>query len=169
MKFRAKPDCIPASSIYLWSGCSLLRQQVGLRHGRLQAIPQARLPAKEEQAADLRVERYTTCTSPSTVRRGLSPHSYRNADWSITEPALMFKFNLFPKAVQRLFTSKGVWRLFFGTAVVLAFRYAGESDLLEAWIGLFNFALHVYAQVLRFVHKSSRSTGMSSGASRCHC
>ena len=34
-------------------------------------------------------------------------------------------------------TSDCFWRLFLGTVVMLAFGYAGETGLLEAWVGFF--------------------------------
>ena len=66
-----------------------------------------------------------------------SPIVYRYVDWSITVPLQMIEFNLILKAAQRPVTSECFWRLFLGTVVMLAFGYAGETGLLEAWIGFF--------------------------------
>jgi len=66
-----------------------------------------------------------------------SPIVYRYVDWSITVPLQMIEFNLILKAAQKPVTSDCFWRLFLGTVVMLAFGYAGETGLLEAWIGFF--------------------------------
>merc|ERR1712204_3049 len=46
------------------------------------------------------------------------------------------EFNLILKAAQKPVSSECFWRLFLGTVVMLAFGYAGETGVLEAWIGL---------------------------------
>ena len=52
-------------------------------------------------------------------------------------PPLTIEFNLILKAAQRPVTSKDFWRLFLGTAMMLAFGYAGEPGSLETSIGFF--------------------------------
>jgi len=64
-----------------------------------------------------------------------SPILYRYIDWSITVPLQMIEFNLILKAVQPSISSGMFWRLMLGTLVMLACGYAGESHLLNPWIG----------------------------------
>ena len=49
----------------------------------------------------------------------------------------MIEFNLILQAAQKPVTSDCFWKLFLGTVVMLAFGYAGETGLLEAWVGFF--------------------------------
>merc|ERR1739845_189715 len=64
-----------------------------------------------------------------------SPIVYRYIDWSITVPLQMIEFNLILKAAKAPISSAGFWRLLLGTVVMLMFGYAGETGLLNAWIG----------------------------------
>merc|ERR1712045_692899 len=66
-----------------------------------------------------------------------SPIVYRYVDWSITVPLQMIEFNLILKAAGKQTSAAMFWRLFLGTVVMLAFGYAGETGVLEAWIGFF--------------------------------
>ena len=51
----------------------------------------------------------------------------------ITEPLQTMEFDLIFKAAQKPVSSKCFWKLFLGTEVMLAFGYAGETGVLEAW------------------------------------
>jgi len=68
-----------------------------------------------------------------------SPILYRYIDWSITVPLQMIEFNLILRAVKPDIGAGMFWRLMGGTVVMLAFGYAGESDLFGfaagAWLG----------------------------------
>merc|ERR1739838_885945 len=66
-----------------------------------------------------------------------SPIVYRYVDWSITVPLQMIEFNLILKAAGKDTSSAGFWKLLLGTIVMLAFGYAGETGLLNAWVGFF--------------------------------
>jgi len=64
-----------------------------------------------------------------------SPVVYRYIDWSITVPLQMIEFNLILKAAGANTGAAGFWKLFIGTVVMLAFGYAGETGLMNAWAG----------------------------------
>merc|ERR1712244_201750 len=81
-----------------------------------------------------------------------SPSVYRYVDWSITVPLQMIEFNLILKAARKPVSSECFWRLFLGTVVMLAFGYAGETGVLEAWIGFF-FGLSGWAYILFEIFK----------------
>ena len=48
----------------------------------------------------------------------------------------MIEGNLILKAARKPVSAGMFWRLLLGTVAMLAFGYAGETDVLEAWIGL---------------------------------
>merc|ERR1712006_83431 len=64
-----------------------------------------------------------------------SPIVYRYIDWSITVPLQMIEFNLILKAANAPISAMGFWKLLIGTVLMLAFGYAGETGLINAWIG----------------------------------
>merc|ERR1712204_159341 len=66
-----------------------------------------------------------------------SPIVYRYVDWTITVPLQMIEFNLILKAARKPVSAGMFWRLLLGTCAMLAFGYAGETGVLEAWIGFF--------------------------------
>merc|ERR1739845_155634 len=66
-----------------------------------------------------------------------SPIVYRYVDWSITVPLQMIEFNLILKAAGKPVSGAMFWKLLIGTVIMLAFGYAGETGVLEAWIGFF--------------------------------
>merc|ERR1712026_605096 len=69
------------------------------------------------------------------VQIGSSPIVYRYIDWSITVPLQMVEFYLILSAVQPNIGVGMFWRLLIGTLVMLAFGYAGEAGLMNAWSG----------------------------------
>jgi len=64
-----------------------------------------------------------------------SPILYRYIDWSITVPLQMIEFYLILKAVQPNLSTGIFFRLFFGTVLMLAFGYMGESRFIDPVIG----------------------------------
>jgi len=64
-----------------------------------------------------------------------SPIVYRYIDWSITVPLQMIEFNLILKAAKAPISSAGFWKLFLGTVLMLAFGYAGETNIINRYIG----------------------------------
>ena len=56
-------------------------------------------------------------------------------DWTITVPLQMIKGNLILKAARKPVSAGRFWRLLLGTVAMLAFGYAGDTGVLEAWIG----------------------------------
>merc|ERR1711866_23737 len=64
-----------------------------------------------------------------------SPILYRYIDWSITVPLQMIEFYLILSAVKPNLSGGMFWRLLLGTVAMLAFGYAGEAGVLDAWIG----------------------------------
>jgi len=68
------------------------------------------------------------------VQIGSSPIVYRYIDWSITVPLQMVEFYLILSAVQPIGVGM-FWRLLLGTVTMLAFGYAGESGIINAWVG----------------------------------
>jgi len=64
-----------------------------------------------------------------------SPIVYRYIDWSITVPLQMVEFYLILSAVQPTIGVGMFWRLLLGTVAMLAFGYAGESGMINAWVG----------------------------------
>merc|ERR1711908_185456 len=69
------------------------------------------------------------------VQTHQSPVVYRYIDWSITVPLQMIEFNLILKAAKAPISAMGFWKLLIGTVLMLSFGYAGETGLLNAWIG----------------------------------
>merc|ERR1712217_623624 len=69
------------------------------------------------------------------VQIGKSPIVYRYIDWSITVPLQMIEFYLILAAVNPNLSGIMFWRLSIGTVCMLAFGYAGESNLMNAWLG----------------------------------
>merc|ERR1712003_146816 len=69
------------------------------------------------------------------VQIGSSPIVYRYIDWSITVPLQMVEFYLILSAVQPSIGQGMFWRLLLGTVAMLAFGYAGEAGMLNAWLG----------------------------------
>ena len=65
-----------------------------------------------------------------------SPIVYRHIDGSITVPLWMIEFNLIWKTAKKEPSAGMFWKLLVGTAIVLAFGYAGETKLVNGWIGL---------------------------------
>merc|ERR1712203_1189617 len=64
-----------------------------------------------------------------------SPVVYRYIDWSITVPLQMIEFNLILRAAGSPTGAAGFWKLFIGTVIMLAFGYAGETGVMNAWAG----------------------------------
>jgi bacteriorhodopsin len=65
-----------------------------------------------------------------------SPTVYRYIDWSITVPLQMIEFYLILSAIPGNKVGVAVfWKLLVGTVVMLAFGYAGEAGLMNAWVG----------------------------------
>merc|ERR1712048_1500819 len=64
-----------------------------------------------------------------------SPIVYRYIDWTITVPLQMIEFNLILKAAKAPISAMGFWKLLIGTVAMLAFGYAGETGLLNAYVG----------------------------------
>merc|ERR1711907_497511 len=64
-----------------------------------------------------------------------SPIVYRYIDWSITVPLQMVEFYLILSAVQPNIGVGMFWRLLLGTVAMLAFGYAGEAGMINAWVG----------------------------------
>jgi len=64
-----------------------------------------------------------------------SPVVYRYIDWTITVPLQMIEFNLILKAAKAPISPMGFWKLLVGTVVMLAFGYAGETGVMNAWMG----------------------------------
>merc|ERR1712228_51703 len=64
-----------------------------------------------------------------------SPVVYRYIDWTITVPLQMIEFNLILKAAKAPISTMGFWKLLLGTVLMLAFGYAGETGLINAWVG----------------------------------
>jgi len=66
---------------------------------------------------------------------GSSPILYRYIDWSITVPLQMVEFYFILTAVKSSIGSGMFFRLFIGTAIMLACGYCGEAGFLNAWAG----------------------------------
>jgi len=64
-----------------------------------------------------------------------SPIVYRYIDWSITVPLQMIEFNLILKAAKKEVSAGMFWKLLVGTVIMLAFGYAGETQMVNGWIG----------------------------------
>ena len=64
-----------------------------------------------------------------------SPIVYRYVDWSITVPLQMIEFYLILLAVQPTLGGGMFWRLMIGTVAMLAFGYAGESKVIDPFMG----------------------------------
>jgi bacteriorhodopsin len=65
-----------------------------------------------------------------------SPTVYRYIDWTITVPLQMIEFYLILSAIPGNKVGAGMfWKLLVGTVVMLAFGYAGEAGLMNAWLG----------------------------------
>merc|ERR1719324_2292820 len=64
-----------------------------------------------------------------------SPILYRYIDWSITVPLQMIEFYLILLAVQPTLGGGMFWRLMIGTVAMLAFGYAGESKVIDPFLG----------------------------------
>jgi bacteriorhodopsin len=64
-----------------------------------------------------------------------SPILYRYIDWSITVPLQMIEFYLILLAVQPTLGGGMFWRLMIGTVAMLAFGYAGESKVIDPFMG----------------------------------
>jgi len=64
-----------------------------------------------------------------------SPVVYRYIDWTITVPLQMIEFNLILKAAKAPISPMGFWKLLVGTVVMLAFGYAGETKVMDPWVG----------------------------------
>merc|ERR1712007_49784 len=64
-----------------------------------------------------------------------SPIVYRYIDWSITVPLQMIEFYLILSAINPNLGKGMLTRLFFGTVFMLATGYAGESYLLDPYLG----------------------------------
>merc|ERR1719473_2436251 len=64
-----------------------------------------------------------------------SPILYRYIDWSITVPLQMIEFYLILLAVQPSLGGGMFWRLMIGTVAMLAFGYAGESKVIDPFVG----------------------------------
>merc|ERR1712203_143966 len=94
-----------------------------------------------------------------------SPVVYRYIDWSITVPLQMIEFNLILKAAKAPISAMGFWKLLIGTVLMLAFGYAGETGLLNAWVG-FICGLAGWAFILFeiFAGESANASGQSSAA-----
>jgi bacteriorhodopsin len=69
------------------------------------------------------------------VQIGSSPTVYRYIDWSITVPLQMIEFYFILSAVQPNLGAGMFWRLLIGTVIMLAFGYAGEASIINAWAG----------------------------------
>jgi len=69
------------------------------------------------------------------VKFAQSPIVYRYIDWSITVPLQMVEFYMILSAVQPNLSGGIFWRLSIGTVAMLSFGYAGESGLMNAWLG----------------------------------
>jgi len=69
------------------------------------------------------------------IQIGSSPIVYRYIDWSITVPLQMVEFYLILSAVKPDIGAGMCARLFLGTVAMLAFGYAGEAGIINAWIG----------------------------------
>jgi len=76
-----------------------------------------------------------------------SPIIYRYVDWIITVPLQMIEFNLILKAAKKPCSPWMFWRLLFGTVVMLAFGYAGETNLINPQYG-FSFGCTGWAFIL---------------------
>merc|ERR1712066_1028703 len=94
-----------------------------------------------------------------------SPVVYRYIDWSITVPLQMIEFNLILKAAKAPISAMGFWKLLVGTVLMLSFGYAGETGLLNAWLG-FACGLAGWAFILFevFAGESSQCSGQCSEA-----
>merc|ERR1739847_186318 len=64
-----------------------------------------------------------------------SPILYRYIDWSVTVPLQMIEFYLILSAVQPNIGGGMFWRLMIGTVAMLAFGYAGESKVIDPFMG----------------------------------
>merc|ERR1712188_85062 len=64
-----------------------------------------------------------------------SPILYRYIDWSITVPLQMIEFYLILLAVEPSLGGGMFWRLMIGTVAMLAFGYAGESKVIDPFLG----------------------------------
>merc|ERR1711916_99740 len=69
------------------------------------------------------------------VQGHASPIVYRYVDWSITVPLQMIEFNLILKAAGKATTAAGFWKLLFGTIVMLASGYVGETQAAMKYPG----------------------------------
>jgi len=81
------------------------------------------------------------------VQIGTSPIVYRYIDWSITVPLQMVEFYLILAAVQPNISAGMFWRLLLGTVTMLAFGYAGEAGMVNAWAG-FGFGMAGWGYIL---------------------
>jgi len=69
-----------------------------------------------------------------------TPMVYRYIDWSITVPLQMIEFYLVLDSAAKASLSARppvamFWRLLVGTVIMLSFGYAGETLLINAWVG----------------------------------
>merc|ERR1712230_206258 len=89
-----------------------------------------------------------------------SPIVYRYIDWSITVPLQMIEFNLILKAAKAPIGPAGFWKLLVGTVGMLAFGYAGETEVINPWIG-FLLGLCGWAFILFeiFAGESAQASG----------
>merc|ERR1711896_110608 len=96
-----------------------------------------------------------------------SPILYRYIDWSITVPLQMIEFYLILLAVQPTLGGGMFWRLMIGTVAMLAFGYAGESKVIDPFVG-FVLGLSGWGYILQEIFSGEAGTIAMSGSVNKH-
>merc|ERR1719231_1375145 len=96
-----------------------------------------------------------------------SPILYRYIDWSITVPLQMIEFYLILLAVQPSLGGGMFWRLMIGTVAMLAFGYAGESKVIDPFIG-FVLGMSGWGYILQEIFSGEAGTIAMSGSVNKH-
>jgi len=92
---------------------------------------------------------------------------YRYIDWSITVPLQMIEFYLILLAVQPSLGGGMFWRLMVGTVAMLAFGYAGESKVIDPFMG-FVLGMSGWGYILFEIFAGEAGTIAMSGSVNKH-
>merc|ERR1711865_200777 len=97
-----------------------------------------------------------------------SPILYRYIDWSITVPLQMIEFYLILLAVQPNLGGGMFWRLLLGTVAMLAFGYAGESKVIDPFVG-FVLGMAGWGYILYEIFMGEAASIVQDDAFHCDC
>merc|ERR1719333_58410 len=101
------------------------------------------------------------------VNFSTSPIVYRYIDWSITVPLQMIEFYLILSAVNPSLGGGMFWRLMLGTVAMLAFGYAGESKVIDPFMG-FVLGMMGWGYILQEIFSGEAGTIAMSGSVNKH-